>query len=102
MRRHQAEGHGYLASPRARNVYAFEETNWDSPTAKDPQAEDCPQCLAGGGLCGTVGDHNYNEPRNALGGLMETHIQATYSQGQDVVVDVVLTAHHMVSGNDFT
>lgn len=26
---------------------------------------------------------------------METHIQATYSQGQDVVVDVVLTAHHM-------
>ena len=32
--------------------------------------------------------------RNALGGPMSTNQQATYLQGQDIVIDVTLTAHH--------
>jgi hypothetical protein len=32
--------------------------------------------------------------RNALGGPMPTNIQATYTQGQEVILNVTLTAHH--------
>ena len=39
-----AEGHGYLATPRSRNLLAFEETSWNSRTADDPMPEVCPQC----------------------------------------------------------
>ena len=52
----------------------------------------------------TLGLHIFNEPlnhchirnpfRNALGGPMPTNIQATFTQGQDVIVNVTLTAHH--------
>jgi len=93
----RTEGHGYLASPRSRNLFAHEEANWSNPTADDPEPEPCPQCLNQGGKssrCGMVGFHNYDSPRNALGGLMRTNVQATYTQGQEVVMDVVLTAHH--------
>lgn len=41
-----------------------------------------------------VQDRNYDSPKNALGGPMPTKIQATYSQGQDIIIDVTLTAHH--------
>ena len=93
----RVEGHGYLVSPRSRNLLAYEETNWVSQTADNPEPETCPQCLNQGGSrarCGIAGKHNYDAPRNALGGLMETNIQATYTQGQDIVMDVTLTAHH--------
>jgi len=94
---HAADGHGYLASPRSRNLLAAEETNWASGTADDPQPETCPQCLNLGGSrarCGLTGGRNYDAPRNALGGRMKNRPQAAYVQGQDVVLDVVLTAHH--------
>ena len=90
------EGHGYLASPRSRNFYAHEMTSWTSITADDPQPETEPQSLNQGTLCGSTGSHDYNRPRNALGGSMQTNIQATWKTGQEVVVDVVLTAHHKV------
>ena len=32
--------------------------------------------------------------RNALGGPMPINQQATYLQGQDITIDVTLTAHH--------
>jgi len=93
----RAEGHGYLASPRSRNLVAFEGTSWVSQTANDPEPETCPQCLnLGGSLgrCGVVNTRSYDLPRNAVGGLMESNVQATYERGAKIVVDVILTAHH--------
>lgn len=92
---HPAFGHGYLATPRSRNLYASELTSWTSSTINDPEPETCPQCLnQGPASCGVTGEHNYDAPHNALGGLMKTNIQATYTQGDVIVVEVVLTAHH--------
>ena len=90
----EVEAHGYLASPRSRNFYAHEMTEWSSPTEDDPEPEPDPQSLNQGTLCGKTGEHDYNTPRNALGGPMRTNIQATWTRGQEVVLDVVLTAHH--------
>ena len=92
-----ASGHGYLSSPRSRNLLAYEETVWWPLTENDPAPETCPQCLNKGGTvaaCGLVGDRNYDTPKNALGGTMPNLPQATYTQGQDIVVNVTLTAHH--------
>ena len=97
-----ANGHGYLSSPRSRNLLAHEETVWFAPTSNDPEPETCPHCLNRGGVlarCGMVGDpsgsvRNYDTPKNALGGNMPVMIQANYTQGQDVILYVVLTAHH--------
>ena len=88
------DAHGYLASPRSRNFYAHEMTEWSSPTETDPEPEPDPQSLNQGTLCGKTGEHDYNLPKNALGGPMRTNIQATWIRGQEVVLDVVLTAHH--------
>jgi len=41
-----------------------------------------------------TGSRNYDTPKNALGGPMEANVQATWTQGQEVVLDVSLTAHH--------
>mmetsp|Transcript_23079 Transcript_23079/g.46713 ORF Transcript_23079/g.46713 Transcript_23079/m.46713 type:complete len:1317 (+) Transcript_23079:171-4121(+) len=90
--------HGYLSSPRSRNLAAYEETVWWPQTENDPQPETCPHCLNLGGSLARCGisqeQRNYDAPRNALGGRMPTNIQATYFQGQDVVLNVTLTAHH--------
>mmetsp|Transcript_5231 Transcript_5231/g.9608 ORF Transcript_5231/g.9608 Transcript_5231/m.9608 type:complete len:307 (+) Transcript_5231:1-921(+) len=98
----QADSHGYLSSPRSRNLLASEETVWWPQTENDPEPETCPHCLNRGGSlarCGLVGDdtsaiRNYDQPKNALGDPMPTRIQANYTQGQEVVLDVTLTAHH--------
>ena len=91
-----ADAHGYMKTPRSRNLYAAEHTSWTSITAEDPAPEVCPQCCsARGNGCGIAGANDYDVPLSALGGLMKTNIQETYLQGQEIVVDVVLTAHHM-------
>ncbi len=90
----EVEAHGYLASPRSRNFYANVMMEWSSPTEDDPEPEPEPQSLNQGTLCGKTGEHDYNVPRNALGGPMRTNIQATWMRGQEVVLDVVLTANH--------
>jgi len=92
-----ASGHGYLSSPRSRNLLAYEETVWWPLTENVPAPETCPQCLNKGGTaaaCGLVGDRNYDTPKNVMGGTMPYLPQATYTQGQDIVVNVTLTAHH--------
>jgi hypothetical protein len=89
-------GHGYLSSPRSRNYYANQMTKWSNPTANDPEPETEPQSLNQGTLCGAIGNKDYNAPRNALGGPMRTTIQANWTSGQEVIVEVVLTAHHKV------
>ena len=99
----KVEGHGYIKTPRSRNLVAYEDRVWYPQTANDPEPEDCPHCLNRGGSrarCGltenvhTGGIRNYDTPKNALGGMMPTKIQATYTQGQEIVLDIVLTAHH--------
>jgi hypothetical protein len=90
-------GHGYLASPRSRNLRAYEETVWWPQTENDPEPESCPHCLnLGGSLarCGLVNGRNYDAPRNALGGDMPPSVQAAYAMGQEITVDVSLTAVH--------
>ncbi|KAL9180759.1 hypothetical protein ACHAXT_011212 [Thalassiosira profunda] len=96
-----ADAHGYLASPRSRNLVAHEETVWWKQNETDPEPETCPHCLNRGGSlarCGIVGgwgsERNYDAPKNALGGPMPTMIQANYTQGQDMILNVSLTAHH--------
>lgn len=99
-------GHGYLTSPRSRNLLAYQETVWWPQTENDPEPETCPHCLNRGGSSGRCGvsgmgggggngvERNYDTPKNALGGPMPTNIQAEYVQGQNIVLDVTLTAHH--------
>ena len=49
--------------------------------------------------CGLVGDpsgtvRNYDTPKNALNGDMPITIQANYTEGDIVILNVSLTAHH--------
>uniref|UniRef100_A0A7S4RCF2 Chitin-binding type-4 domain-containing protein n=2 Tax=Ditylum brightwellii TaxID=49249 RepID=A0A7S4RCF2_9STRA len=90
-------GHGYLASPRSRNFVAYEDGKW-WPLSNDlPAIEDCPHCLNRGGTiarCGMTSGRNYDAPKNGYGGQLQVMIQDQYTEGQDVVLDVILTAHH--------
>jgi len=71
---HQASGHGFLSTPRSRNLHAYEQTKWTQQTSNDPEPETCPQCLNIGGQLARCGiawgkpRRNYDAPRNALGG----------------------------------
>jgi hypothetical protein len=45
-------------------------------------------------VCGKVGDHNYDLPPNAIGGIMPTVIQECYAPGSIIDVESQITAHH--------
>jgi hypothetical protein len=90
-------GHGYLKSPRSRNYVAHQEGVFYGGTENDPIAETCPHCLNIGGTeaqCGISGDHNYDYPPNAVGGVLPPNTQAVYNRGDVIDVEVLLTAHH--------
>jgi len=44
-----AEAHGFLHTPRSRNLYAADEGRWWVPASEDasqvPQKEDCAHCM---------------------------------------------------------
>ena len=89
--------HGFLSSPRSRNLVAYEDLSWSNPSASTPLPEDCPTCLNLGGTlarCGLTADRNYDTPLNALRGSMPMNQQATYTEGQIIEVEVTLSAHH--------
>jgi hypothetical protein len=92
-------GHGYMKTPRSRNYHANLNGKWSGGTSSDPAPESCPHCLNTGGpgksVCGKVGDHNYDLPPNAIGGLMPTVIQECYTPGSIIDVESQITAHHM-------
>lgn len=94
-----ALGHGYMKTPRSRNYHANLNGKWSGGTANDPAPESCPHCLNVGGpgisVCGAVGDHNYDLPPNAIGGVMPTVIQECYAPGSIIDVESQITAHHM-------
>eukprot|EP00985_Skeletonema_marinoi_P016898 scaffold9175_cov115-Skeletonema_marinoi.AAC.3 len=90
-------GHGYMVSPRSRNYVAKQDGKWGGDETT-PYPESCPHCLNVGGTettCGKVEGRNYDYPKNALGGNLAPAVQACYSEGDVVELDVVLTAHHM-------
>jgi len=91
------DAHGYLKSPKSRNYYAGTDGKWYGGTASDPARENCPHCLNRGGtdgVCGISSTANYEQPPNAMGGLMPPVVQACYSPGSVVEFESVLTAHH--------
>jgi hypothetical protein len=61
-----------------------------------PAKESCPHCLNILSVCGTApGNNNYDEPKNVAGGaLVQPRIQATYYEGDEIDLDLLLTAHH--------
>ena len=85
---HRAHAHGYLAVPRSRNVVF--NSNY------------CPHCLnAGGsgatatGLHGICGDPFVGTRDHEEGGKFFSDApQATYKQGQDIELKVVISANH--------
>jgi hypothetical protein len=85
---------------RSRNYIAWKEGVW-SDTMMDENKypkEDCPHCANIGGTagqCGIIGSTNYLENRNVHGDFLPANPQAIYTQGQTILVTVVLTAHHM-------
>ena len=95
--RQSVTAHGYLKTPRSRNYHASLNPVWWGGTFTDPAPENCPQCLNVGGTaarCGLVGDHNYDYPPNAVGGVLPPIIQECYNEGSIVELETILTAHH--------
>lgn len=92
-----SNAHGYLKTPRSRNIVAAQEgLSWGG-TNSDPAPEHCPQCLNRGGIlaaCGKINDHNYDFPPNSVGGTMPPNLQGSFAKGGTVDFEVVLTAHH--------
>jgi len=89
------DAHGYLKSPRSRNWVAKEDGKWSGGNMYTPEVETCPHCLnLNSNTCGKTGGHDYDYHLNALGGPMPKNIQAVYTQGQEIDLTVVLTAHH--------
>lgn len=82
---------------RSRNCRAFEDgVSWGGDETSMP-AEFCPHCLNLGGTlaqCGLVEDRNYDLPRNIYGNPLVPTVQATYERGQEIYVEVIITAHH--------
>ncbi len=72
-------GHGYLKSPRSRNFAAFEDRRgeWEPQSANRKSATE---------TCGTINARNYD--------FLPSGVQATYSSGQTVDFEIVMTAHH--------
>uniref|UniRef100_A0A7S2EXU5 Chitin-binding type-4 domain-containing protein n=1 Tax=Trieres chinensis TaxID=1514140 RepID=A0A7S2EXU5_TRICV len=90
-------GHGFLKSPRSRNLHAYIEGKYSGGGDDTPRKDTCPHCLNRGGTlarCGLFQGHNYDEPENVEGDLMPTTIQDTYVEGDEIIVESVITAHH--------
>ena len=87
----------FLSEFRSRNFIAAQDGVWWGGTSSNYPKEDCPQCASIGGTagqCGVIGDTNYDENLNVFGQPMPPAPQANYARGQEIEVDVILTAHH--------
>lgn len=87
--------HSPRLSSRSRNFVAYQEGVWSGGDENTYTQENCPHCANYGGQCGTIGQTNYNVPQNVFGQVMpKGNPQLSYRQGQEIEVDVILTAHH--------
>jgi len=88
----QADAHGYVFEPEARNVRAalnkdtsLNEDTWNNGPWR---TEYCPHCVNGGGVCGInqAGTRDYTS--------YKSNIVDTFDQGSVIDVKSVITAHH--------
>ena len=90
------DAHGYMSTPRSRNVYAKEEgTNGSVP--KVPKVEYCEPCLnrkAADEHCGIGQSGSYDDYVDSEGNPMPWMSQETYDEGAIITVSGVLTANH--------
>ena len=83
---------------RSRNWVAAQDGVWDGGTESTYRKETCPHCLnrlVNNGQCGAFDGKSYDANLNVFGRPMPPAVQARYSQGQEIEVEVVLTAHHL-------
>jgi len=89
-------GHGYLASPRSRQLVAAEDGDWGG-SANLPEKENCPSCANiknANGFCGKVQTRDYDFPKTGDGSPLPPTAQAEYVEGQYVDMEFVFTANH--------
>jgi Lytic polysaccharide mono-oxygenase, cellulose-degrading len=82
---------------RSRNFVAAQDGVWSGGTSSTYLKETCPHCLNRGGVlaqCGMLDGRNYDDNLSILGEPMPPAPQAQYSAGQEIDVEVLLTAHH--------
>ena len=87
------EGHGYLSSPRSRMYYARQEGGFGAdvpPTENDYMSFDKKQANQ---VCGTM-RQNYDDYRDSMGNPMPWIPQGIYSEGQEIDIEITLTANH--------
>jgi len=91
------EGHGHLTSPRSRNYEASEDGSWVQTSPGIPPRETCPHCLntkASNEICGRSPSHNYDVWRDTRGNKIPWNPQATYVQGQDIIIESWIDTNH--------
>jgi len=88
-------GHSYMSLPASRNFIANQQGTWGSQ-AGVPRTESTPQGLnTNTATCGKQGGANYDEWLDSKNSPMPWISQATYSRGQEIQVDMIITAHHL-------
>jgi hypothetical protein len=108
------DGHGYLQVPKSRNWVAHEQNKeWcphclNAGSAANVQAHDVNEgvwyknfpetekTLVRHGLCGdNPGESKYLTGGSIYGNPAGGNVQATYTSGQSIDINVIITAHHM-------
>ena len=90
------EGHGFLSSPRSRNFYAHQEGTSGAGRAGVPPREFNHNSInrkQANQVCGTMAQ-NYDDYRDSLGNPMPWIPQGVYSAGQEIDIEIMLTANH--------
>jgi hypothetical protein len=89
------DAHAFMTEPASRNQVATTNGTWQSGKAGVPPTETTPQGLnSNTNVCGKQGGTDYDLWLDAAGSPMQWRSQTTYSKGQDIEVDVHVTAHH--------
>ncbi|KAL3796132.1 hypothetical protein HJC23_000635 [Cyclotella cryptica] len=97
LKTNETSAHGFLTTPRSRNLVAYEDRVYYPQTENDPLPEDCPSYLNRGGVlarCGMVEQRNYDLPLNALGQPLRPNPQQVYTESSLINITITLTAHH--------
>ena len=89
-------GHGFLESPRSRNLLSHQ----DGPTCSGvgcPPAEYCHHCLnLNDDICGKFGSRSYDSDSwlDKTGSPMPWVSEGVYSEGDEIIVRSYLDTHH--------
>jgi hypothetical protein len=99
MTTREVQGHGHVIAPMSRNYYATKESRWGNPDVEAgiPLYQNTPQGLnQNTGICGKdqTGILDYDQWLDTQGNHMPWISQAEYEIGEDIVLDIKITAHH--------